>query len=155
VGDRSSLQLAWGSQSSLASIQMEATDDVDEDELALAMSTELMQPAPTVPMRRTRSFTSVGISAAALVVKQTGFADTPLAQSSLEQLSRGSPSATIPSKFIRIKDHSTEMPDKDDSDGLWASSVTVTDPSIVRGTAQQGIAAATGYVGLSPYSGIF
>jgi hypothetical protein len=138
-------------QSSLVSIQMEAADDVDEDELALAMSTELIQPAPTVPMRRTRSFASLGTSAA-LVGEQSGFADT---QPSLEQHSRGSPSATFPSKFIRIKDHSTEMPDKDDSDGLWASSVTVTDPSIVRGTGQQGIAAATGYVGLSPYSGTF
>jgi hypothetical protein len=138
-----------GAQPSLASIQMEATEDVDEDELALAMSTELMQPTPTVPMRRTRSFTSLGTTAAALVGEQGDFAVTSLAQPSLEQLSRGSPSATFPSKFIRIKDHS-EMADKDDSDGLWASSATVTDPSIVRGTGQQG-----GYVGLSPYSGPF
>jgi len=38
---------------------MEGPDDVDEDELALAMSTELSRPSATLPPRRARSFTSL------------------------------------------------------------------------------------------------
>ena len=38
---------------------MDCTDDVDEDELALAMSTELSRPARALSGRRTRSFTSL------------------------------------------------------------------------------------------------
>ena len=124
---------------------MEANDDVDEDELALAMSTELTQPVRSVPVRRVRSFTSFGTTAD----------QTISLGSSLQRRSR-SPCRPSPhvlpfrTKLIKIKDNSTELADKDDSDGLWASSVTVTDPSIVRGTEGAGISGATGYVGLSP-----
>lgn len=38
---------------------MDESDDVDEDELALAMSTELSRPARAFSDRRTRSFTSL------------------------------------------------------------------------------------------------
>ena len=38
---------------------MDGSDDVDEDELALAMSTELSRPARALSYRRTRSFTSL------------------------------------------------------------------------------------------------
>jgi hypothetical protein len=39
--------------------QMDGVDDVDEDELALAMSTELARPTRNLSNRRTRSFTSL------------------------------------------------------------------------------------------------
>jgi len=48
---------------------------------------------------------------------------------------------------IRIQNHSLDNQDNDNPDGLWASSVTVTDPSIVKGTQSQGLQAASGYVG--------
>jgi len=38
---------------------MDGIDDVDEDELALAMSTELARPTRNLSDRRTRSFTSL------------------------------------------------------------------------------------------------
>lgn len=38
---------------------MEGSDDIDEDELALAMSTELSRPTHTVAPRRARSVTSL------------------------------------------------------------------------------------------------
>jgi hypothetical protein len=38
---------------------MDGVDDVDEDELALAMSTELARPTRNLSNRRTRSFTSL------------------------------------------------------------------------------------------------
>jgi len=38
---------------------MDNAEDVDEDELALAMSTELARPTRNLSDRRTRSFTSL------------------------------------------------------------------------------------------------
>lgn len=38
---------------------MEGNDDVNEDELALAMSTELSRPARALSNRRTKSYTSL------------------------------------------------------------------------------------------------
>lgn len=126
---------------------MDVNDDVDEDELALAMSTELTQPVRSIPIRRARSFTSLGADAAA--GNQTIFIQGSQQRTSPASKPQDAHSALFPAKLIRLQDKSTELPDKDDSDGLWASSVTVTDPSIVRGTERQGISAATGYVGPS------
>lgn len=52
-------------------------------------------------------------------------------------------------KPIRIHDRSRDDQDKDNADGLWASSVTVTEPSIVKGNQVQGLQAVSGYVGSS------
>jgi hypothetical protein len=38
---------------------MDGSDDIDEDELALAMSTELSRPTRTVALRRAHSVTSL------------------------------------------------------------------------------------------------
>jgi hypothetical protein len=127
---------------------MAAYDDVDEDELALAMSTELTEPVRSIPIRRARSFTSVEAAAA----EENRY----ISVDSLYQCGR-SPgpeppySTLLRAKFIKLRDKSSELLDQDESDGLWASSVTVSDPSIVRGTEKQSISAATGYVGPSPH----
>ena len=52
-------------------------------------------------------------------------------------------------KPIRIHDRSLDNQDKDNPDGLWASSVTVAEPSIVKGNQRTGIRAASVYVGMS------
>jgi len=128
---------------------MDGNDDVDEDELALAMSTELTQPVRSVPIRRTRSFASFGTAAA--LGDQSISIGSPLRRRSRSPRRQAPHTHTppFPAKLIKIKDHSAEA-NNDDADGLWASSVTVTDPSIVRGTEGQGIASAAGYVGPSP-----
>lgn len=48
---------------------------------------------------------------------------------------------------IKIKDHTLDDQDKDNPDGLWASSVTVTDPEAVKGSLSKGLQVASGYVG--------
>jgi hypothetical protein len=55
---------------------MEGSDDVDEDELALAMSTELSRPTHTLSDRRTRSFTSLGDAEANSLMLSVSFAGT-------------------------------------------------------------------------------
>jgi hypothetical protein len=50
-------------------------------------------------------------------------------------------------KPIKIHDRSLDEQDKDNPDGLWASSVTVTEPSIVKGNEGEGLQAVSGYVG--------
>jgi hypothetical protein len=50
-------------------------------------------------------------------------------------------------KPIKIRDRSLDDQDKDNPDGLWASSVTVSEPSIVKGNEGEGLQAAAGYVG--------
>jgi len=129
---------------------MDGNDDVDEDELALAMSTELTQPVRSAPIRRARSFTSFG-TAAALGDQSVSIGGSPQRRSrSPRHQAHNTHTPPFAATLIKIKDNSAELANKEDSDGLWASNVTVTDPSIVRGTDGQGIAGATGYVGSSP-----
>ena len=52
-------------------------------------------------------------------------------------------------RSIKIHDRSLENQDQDNADGLWASRVTVTEPSIVKGDQGKRLPTASGYVGLS------
>ena len=133
-------------------------DDIDEDELALAMSTELVRPVHSIPDRRTRSFTSL---------QDANDASKFLSGSTLSRNPTQSLLSRIPSmkrkdavessltnldpKPITIHDRSIENQDFENSDGLWASSVTVSQPSIVRGTNSKGLDSVSGYVGLHPF----
>ena len=49
---------------------------------------------------------------------------------------------------IKIQDHTLDDQDKDNPDGLWASSVMVTDPEAVKGSLSKGLQVASGYVGM-------
>ena len=130
---------------------MDSNDDVDEDELALAMSTELSRPARTFSDRRTRSFTSlrdaeVILSIFANLQEQVDPSFLRLQRHTYDtklQLTGFEP------KPIRIRDRSLDNQDKDNPDGLWASSVTVTEPSMVKGNQGKGLQAVSGYVGSS------
>jgi hypothetical protein len=117
-------------------------DDVDEDELTLAMSTELTRPSHPLVRRRTRSLTSL---------KDAQCSGQPPFLADRNRTSRGrnanAPLANLDPKPIKIHDHSIENQDKDDTDGLWASKVTVTEPSIVKGNQSSRLQAMSGYVG--------
>ena len=125
---------------------MDAVDDVDEDELALAMSTELACPPRNLSSRRARSFTSL----------QEAERQVPL--SFIQHYSRrfnnsGGCLEELQPKPIKIHDRSLDDQDNDNPDGLWASSVTVTEPSIVKGNEGEGLQAVSGYVGKRSISG--
>ena len=100
-------------------------DTVDEDELVLAMSTELSRPPRTLSDRRARSFTSLRDAQVNLyIVKvahwQAVFRTQQHTYDARPQLTGLEP------KPIRIYDRSLENQDKDNPDGLWAISVTMT-----------------------------
>jgi hypothetical protein len=132
-------------------------EDIDEDELALAMSTEMVRPVNSIPDRRTRSFTSLQdandaskfLSGLALSRKQTTSLLSRIP--SIKPKDVVEPSLTdLDPKPITIHDRSVNNQDFENSDGLWASSVTVSQPSIVRGTNSKGLDSVSGYVGLQP-----
>jgi hypothetical protein len=129
---------------------MDCTDDVDEDELALAMSTELSRPARALSDRRTRSFTSLRD---AEVSRTYSHLQEQIDPSVLRSQRRTHDTKTqltgLEPKPIKIHDRSLDNQDKDNPDGLWASSVTVTEPSIVKGNQGKGLQAVSGYVGSS------
>jgi hypothetical protein len=114
-------------------------DDADEDELSLAMSTELTRPSHPLVRRRTRSLTS--LKDAQSSGKSPFLADTSRGRNA------NTPLASLDPKPIKIHDHSYENQDKDDTDGLWASKVTVTEPSVVKGNQSSGLQTMSGYVG--------
>jgi len=113
-------------------------DDVDEDELMLAMSTELSRPAHPPLRRQTRSLTSLQDAQA----RQLPFLSDP------NQHSKDAKAhlTALDPKPIKIQDHSLEHQDKDSADGLWASRVTVTEPSIIKGNQGKTLQAVSGYV---------
>jgi hypothetical protein len=132
---------------------MDSSDDVDEDELALAMSTELSRPARTLSDRRTRSFTSLrdvevnpAYSIFAYLQEQV---DPFFLRSQRRTHDVKTQLSGLEPNHIRIHDRSLDNQDKDNPDGLWASSVTVTEPSIVKGNQGKGLQAVSGYVGSS------
>ena len=119
---------------------MDPCDDVDEDELALALSTELCRPSPIISDRRTKSFTS-------LRDPETQFQLSAIRPARLDINSSSRGLREFEPKTIRIHDRSLDVQNNDDSDGLWASNVTVTEPSVVKGNEGEGLQAASGYVG--------
>jgi len=130
---------------------MDGNDDVDEDELALAMSTELSRPPPTLADRRTRSFTSLQDAEANPLTLNVTYLQAQVDPSFLRSQRRihgiKSQLTSLDPKPIRIYDRSLDNQDKDNPDGLWASNVTVTEPSIVKGNQRAGLQAVSGYVG--------
>ena len=132
---------------------MDGSDDVDEDELALAMSTELSRPSRAL-VRPTDEiiYLSSGCRGKSptqypLICRNKSippFSDYKDALTTQKTQLTG-----LEPKPIRIHDRSLDDQDKDNPDGLWASSVTVTEPSIVKGNQGQGLQAVSGYVGSS------
>jgi len=128
-------------------------EDVDEDELALAMSTELVRPVPSISVRRARSFSSLQDASDALKLLSGSSSSWRQTKPLLKKITTLKPQdSTGPSltnldpKPITIHDRSVENQDFGNSDGLWATSVTVSQPSIVRGTNSKGLNSVSGYV---------
>src|SRR5262245_17002356 len=138
---------------------MECSDNVDTEELALAMSTALFCPTHRHLIRRSSSFNGLGIhdgDTGSIFADHVGMdnkpagVEEPSLTGAIAQM-RGSD--RIPSSInssqrpIRILDRSVGNQNYSDVDGLWASSVEVTEPSVVKGNETQGLQATSGYVG--------
>jgi hypothetical protein len=121
---------------------MEAADDIDEDELASAMSTKLSSLGPPYRLRKTASYD--GLSDPILPF------NTSIPTHITAEVQTRAPDHKENAQTIVIVDRSggDENPsDSDSSDGLWASTVEVSEPSIVKGNQTRGLDATSGYVG--------